>query len=217
MIRISTTHLEEYRRLVMTEFGDEESLVASIIGKPFKPTAPMLAGIAFHAILEEPGKHFQGGYYVANGEYFGMLDIPKAVNIIGPGVWEVKAVKEYTLQDGSIIAVVGKADHLCGKRIQDNKLSLSGLDMKRYEPSLQWRFYLDIFGADEFRYNRFHFNEPEAHAFGLKETMSVSFYRYPDLARDCVSWVEVFVDWARKRRLIPYLERQGSSLTVEVV
>lgn len=52
-IRLSTTTLEAYRKIVHEEFGTEEELIASIKGKPFEPTWKMNAGRAWHELLAD--------------------------------------------------------------------------------------------------------------------------------------------------------------------
>jgi len=207
VIRISTTQIESYRRIVQTDYGSEEELIAQIMGKPFAPSHAMQAGSAWHFMLEHSDT-----YNVVNNLVFRQDDVDKAIEFIGPGVWEVKATKTYDLP-GQPVTVVAQADHVHGKVITDNKLSLSGLDLKRYEPSLQWRLYLDIHQAYKFIYNRWYFTEPQECSFVLKEVMSSSFSPYPGLERDCRHWIADFLGWAASKNLWSYLERTGSSVS----
>lgn len=215
MLRISTTTLEQYRRLVATEWGDEAELIASIRGEPFKPSWQMEAGTAWHSVLEAPRSHerwddatdHESGAYYQSGDYtFNAAHVAKALEHIGRGLWEVKATREI---EGALI--VAKADHVRGTLLQDNKTKFSTIDPRDYEPALQWRFYLLIHDAACLRYNLFAFSEPKDGYCALRDIVSFKFWPYPALEADCRQWVRRFIDWADSRGLLGYLERQSST------
>ncbi len=52
MLRVSTTSLESFRRILHTDYGSEAELIASIKREPFVPSWQMDAGKAWHAVLE---------------------------------------------------------------------------------------------------------------------------------------------------------------------
>lgn len=70
MIRVTVTQLESFRRVLDTEYGSEEELVASVRGEPYKPSWQMEAGTAWHDLLATPRaemcdrKRSAGNYYV---------------------------------------------------------------------------------------------------------------------------------------------------------
>jgi hypothetical protein len=205
MIRVSTTTLEAYRRLVQTEWGTDQELVDQVRGTPWTPTWQMEAGTAWHTALET-GNHPQ----------FLASDIAMGREHLGRGTWEVKATRTFDL-GGIQAAVVAKADHMRGLLIQDNKTTFTTVDASKYEPSIQWRFYLLVHQCPVFRYNVYRFTEPTkgASVFTMKEIASFTFWVYQDLERDCAAWVRRFVDWADSRGLLGFLEREGTSMGVE--
>lgn len=203
MIRVSTTHLETFRRIEETEWGDESELIAQIMGKPFTPSWQMLAGSQWDAALS--------GEPAANRYTFATEDILKARAHIGPGLWQVKDAKLATVC-GQPVTVVAQVDHILGLTIQENKAKFSPADPKDYEPSLQWRFYLWVHGAAKCRYNLFSFADPDDDGLcRLREITSFSFFPYDALESECMEWLTRFVDWAWTRRLLPHLERESST------
>lgn len=218
MLRVSTTTLEAYRRLVQTDFGTDAELADQVMGKPWTPTWQMNAGTAWHKVLETSAGGWSGGDFVREGHFsFGpMKAINEAIHHIGPGVWEVKATHVFEL-DWLKVNVVAKADHVRGLVIQDNKAKFSQADARDYEAALQWRFYLLCHGAQCVRYNLFPFKEPAQNSdlYTLKEIISFRFWAYPELECDCLAWVSRFVNWADAKGLLPYLEREGTSIGVE--
>lgn len=219
MIRISTTTLETYRRLIQTEYQTEEELVAQIKGKPWEPSWQANVGKAFHKVLELPEatisfpSHDQSWH-----EWGGYKFLPSAVAeaqaVIGPGLREVKATRTWHLW-GNDVTVVGQADHLEGLGLSDVKCKFSSPDSKDYDSSLQWRFYLMIFGGLSFRYVFCHFKEPTDDGFcQLKDVTSVKYFPYAELEADCVHWLSEFLVFCFTRQLLPFLDREGSSITL---
>ena len=62
----------------------------------------------------------------------------------------------------------------------------------------QWRFYLDIFGADIFRWNIFEIREVAPQEYHVAEPQVLTAYRYPELHRDCEALAADYLDFARK-------------------
>jgi len=205
MIRVSTTTIEAYRRLVETEYGTDAELIDQVKGKPWAPTWQMEDGTAWHTALEE-GTH----------PLFLASDIAAGRRHIGLGIWEVKQTRTFDL-GWTLVNVVAKADHMRGLLIQDNKATFTTVDAHKYEQSLQWRFYLLCHECPAFRYNVYAFKEPrnDTELYLLKEIASFTFWAYEDLERDCTAWVRRFADWAQARGLLGYLQREGSSMGVE--
>lgn len=224
MIRISTTTLESYRRLIETPYGNENLLLLSIKGKDVAGWQAH-AGRALHAIVENPT-----GYTISQ-----MLDVPvieyhgfaytqavidRILHEMGPGVPEVKATRTFYV-DGRPVSVVAKADRVDGLMITDLKAKFSQVDHQATEHDLQWRFYLLVHGAAMFRYLFAQFIDQDkpkdGEHFRLKEISQVRYYPYEGLERDCRHWLTQFLSWAESKKLLPYLEREGSSLTAEVL
>lgn len=219
--RISATDLEEFRRIKTTEWGDEPGLIAKICGRPFKPSWQTVAGACWHRVLEHPERHYdpETGRYTAEPYFWEEADVLRALNHIGDGLWEVKAVKTYPTHLGPV-DVVAKVDHLLGLVIQDNKTKFSTKSSTDYEDSLQWRLYLDVHGAEVFRYNLWMTKEPKGKNAKLgsghlrlhaEAPLWFNFWRYPEMRDDILGWVNEFIAWADQRGLTRYLMRKGTS------
>lgn len=204
MIRMSSTTIEQFRRWKHTEYDDfekeleaEARLLATIDKQPFEPTIQMMRGTAFDKIIENPPMYYDGGKYTflfANGLLVEFLeaDINFAVKKQLPGIWQQKYTKLYDI-DGLMIEVVGVADMLYGNLVIDNKTTWSGFDYDNYAASAQWRFYLEIFEADQFRYNVFEFRADRNDVIQLRDYHCFHFQKYAGLERDNLSLVAEFV------------------------
>jgi hypothetical protein len=197
MISIRTSTLEQFRRCVETDFGDEKDLRERIIRGQWSqgPTNwQMDAGTAWHRALawQEPDEEDEGAF--RHGDYwFSSAQIGKAREKIGPGVNEVTARK--LIRNIGDVEVGGTADHLRGLLIQDNKTKFSAIDPRDYEKSLQWRIYLLLHDAECFRYNLFDFRDPKKGYCELVDIVSFNFWRYERLEQECTDWVVRFLDW----------------------
>jgi hypothetical protein len=175
----------------------------------------MEAGTAWHRAMaaEKPDEHLPGPPICYRfGKYWFSKDAVEAGwKAIGPGTKEVKVTQDYTIA-GQRVRLVGKIDCLYGQTLQDHKCKFGTLDVRGYEPDLQWRFYLWITAARSFRYNLFHFKEPDGGSYcDLKDIKSFRFYSYIDLPVDCQEWLKAFLAWANGHDLLSFLEREGSS------
>jgi len=221
MLRVSVTTLEAFRRVSETDWGNEEELIASIKGEEIPKSWQAVAGTAWHEIIANSNLTAEDEMVDLYGFQFEDDAIFQAEETIGPGgLWEVKATRTVRI-DRQLVTVVGKCDNLRGDFIQDNKAKFSPLDIGDYEKSLQWRFYLWIFDASEFRYNFFLFKEPAEEIAGiprlclLKNVMTASFFPYPNLGSDCEIWIHRFIEWAREKNLISYLKSPGGFSSLE--
>lgn len=99
---------------------------------------------------------------------------------------------------GEQVTFVGVVDAIDTTAIYDHKLTGS-LDPDNYTDSLQWRCYLDWFGAKKFTYNLFGKYQPAGKpgTYIIKQFMPVSFYAYPDLRRDVMQVAEEFVEFVK--------------------
>lgn len=215
MIRVRVSTLEAFRRVVATEYGREDELVAAIkAGQEGGPAnVHMRAGTAWHALLAMPKEELAERYDATQGvhvqDVFAFDGVDGARRHVGPGVCEVTTRQVYDAF-GVPVEVKGTTDHMRGLDLQDHKAKFSALDAKDYEPSLQWRFYLSLFGARSFRYNLFAFKEPAdwlvSNLCELREILSFTFWPYPGMDDELRSWLHRFVSWARDRDLMGYLE-----------
>lgn len=222
MLRTSATQLDSYRRLLTEEYMVESELVDAIKGIPCRETDLMQAGTAFHKVLADPIKHLQrhqrtDGMVVSwiscDGFTFDAERTMEAYEYVGPGLCEVKATEVWQTPFGAC-TVVAQADHVNGRIIQDHKCKFSTPDARDYERALQWRVYAAVHGADVVRYNLWHFKEPnESNHCELKEWQSFRFFPYDGMIAECQWWLNSFLAWADSHKLLPYLNRAGSSVS----
>lgn len=197
------SNVEAFRQWEADEEAEADDLIASIRGET-EPSAAMLAGTALHKALEQavPG---DAESIEALGHVFrfaGDFEIEVA------DVRELRASKTYVV-DGEPITISGQVDQIPGLRIEDHKTT-GRFDPERYLAGYQWRLYLDIFGADWFRWNIFEIQQVESTSptedFELPPPEYEVFaqhrleqYRYPGLEADCQRMVERFARFVRER------------------
>ena len=186
------SNVEAFRRFLHDDDIALECLLADIRGDR-QPSELMLAGTAFHKVLENAplGEMEEAG---ANGFEFTILaDIDLAM----PEIRELRASKVY-LVDGLPIAISGQVDAIEGNRIFDHKTT-GRFDPERFMASYQWRLYLEIFGASSFVWNVFVMQplEDEERRYCISAFYSLSQYRYPGMERDCEALVSEFARFVR--------------------
>lgn len=216
MLRISTTTLEAFRRLIETPWSNDAELAASIRGEQLNPSWQMLVGSAWDSLLSNPWDEAKVTPMMASGAYrFNVDHVREALKHVGPGLCQVKAMRVWeTVRER--VTVVAQVDHVRGMMLTENKAKLSPSDAKDYEPSLQWRYYLAVHGAACVRYNLFAFADPDKDNYcALKDITSFRFWPYTDLESDCVKWLDLFLDWADERGLLFFLDREGSTVGIE--
>lgn len=191
MLRISTTAIEQYRRLMVYDYVDENAMCARIRGIPIEGTWQMQAGREFHSVLENydriteaqehalllgvnpattedesplfnPEGAVNHSTFVRQGKYlFNRAHIAQAREKIGRCLWEVKGNRIFNTMYGPC-NVIAKADNVWGLRVQDTKAKFGPTPTGTdWELDLQWRTYLLVHGAELFRYNAFTFSDPE--------------------------------------------------------
>lgn len=155
------------------------------------PTPAMLAGTAFHKAIEiaDIGEH-KG--LVADGYTF---SFETDAEIDMPLIREMKATREY-LVDDCVVTLVGKVDAIHGKRIDDHKLT-EKFDAEKYLESYQWRIYLEIFAADEFRWNIFEAKPEHPDYYLIRAVHPLTARRYPGIGEHVEREVRRFVGFAR--------------------
>lgn len=189
------SNIEAYRRWMnwkpLFEGQEEptaEDLVRSITVD--EPSEAMMAGTAFHAAMETAtdGEHTT---FSAMGYTFHLPD----AEIDIPAIREMRAFKKY-----GGLTVTGKVDGLAGKLVIDHKTT-SRVDLDRFLEGYQWRFYLDIFGADAFRWNIFEIKELEPKEYRVSAPQSLTAYRYPGLVDDCARMAAEYLDFATRMQI----------------
>lgn len=179
------SNIETFRRWRLDEDATPEDLVARLTA--FQPTEAMQAGTAFHKALEL-AKDGEYAELSADGYTFVMPDAELALSPIR----EVRAHGQY-----GPLTVTGKLDLLCGKRVEDHKTTAS-FKPEGYMEGCQWRFYLDLFDCDVFRWNVFEIvaDRTEEKTYLVKPPHILEQYRYPGMHDDCVRLAADFYDFA---------------------
>jgi hypothetical protein len=223
---IGTTMLESFRLFMHpdNEWMTEDRLLADIRGE-FHPTYEMMLGTAYGRAIEKPEKwrlktdamgpnmevYPAGSYRVpVKGDdgwhefFFRAPMVDRALSMLDrSGVFEVRGQAEY---DGWI--VVAKLDQISGTRINENKTTTKYFDFDKYAPSCQWRFYLDIFGADAFTYNVFEIREKFGE-YSLGNVESFNLFPYEAMHQDCLTLVRQFKAYVQKRGLEGVLQERA--------
>lgn len=168
---------------------DEEQSVDDLVRwlTTDNPSEAMLAGTAFHKALElaTPGDY---DTLYANGYTFHLPDGDLAL----PVIRELRAYGNY-----GPLQVTGQVDGLHGKRVDDHKTT-GRFDPERYLAGFQWRFYLDLFGGDRFRWNVFEIREVRPLVYQVAEPQTLEACRYPGMHEDCARLASEFYEFAQR-------------------
>lgn len=203
-MKYRVSNVEAFRAWEADPDADEEALsalIASIRGES-QPSARMLAGTAFHKALELAPTGISADEIAAEGYTFrfvGDFDVRLCA------VRELRASRTYTA-DGWPIVISGQVDQIAGRRIEDHKTT-GRFDAERYLTGYQWRLYLDIFGADHFRWNVFEIAETDdPMTWEVTEQHTLEQFRYPGMAADCEALVQRFARFVRS-----YVEERAAA------
>jgi hypothetical protein len=192
-LRVSASDIDALRYYLAHDDADLSALIAQL-RKETPQTPSMAAGTALHAALEtcSDGEFTE---LSANGYTF---ELACSGEIDLPTIREVKATKDYFINDCSV-TLVGKVDAIHGRRVDDHKFT-SRFDAERFLSSYQWKIYLDIFGADEFRWNIFEGRQDSQNPqnYAIYGFHKLTVHRYPDMTWDVVRALGQFVDFARE-------------------
>lgn len=184
------SNIEAYRRWMNWKplfDGQEEPTLDDLVRQitTDEPSEAMKAGTAFHAAIETAadGDHetFEAMGYV--------FELPQA-EIALPSIRELRGYKDY-----GPLTVTGKVDCLEGNVVIDHKTTKKA-DMERFLEGYQWRFYLDIFEAQVFRWNVFEIKEIAECRYQVKAPQVLEARRYPGIADDCTRLAAEFHDFA---------------------
>lgn len=189
-LRVSATDIDQLRYFRETDDMELADLIARL--KHLMPSSEaMEAGTALHAALENAteGDHngFERDGFTFSFECDADLDLPP--------IREMKATREYLIDD-VVVTLVGKVDATHGKTIHDHKFTAQ-FDADRYLGSFQWKGYLEIFGANAFRWNIFEARESAPKNYLIRNVHKLTMHRYPGMAEDVERELREFVIFAR--------------------
>jgi len=223
----SVSRVDEFRRVVETEWASEAVFVKSI-----RERAPLgwqaQWGTALHACIQDPGR-----WRVADGSY---LYVPHEHDgVAGPIAWpaaivdpcvaewprgcvfERRCEKDYRI-GGDTITVAGRVDAMHGLILIEGKTKFGYVDPVEVGDSLQWQFYLDMLPwavAVEYRLHEIGglYSDDDGKlriAKGgprLEEIHVFRMWRQAEMAEKLERWIAEFVAWARDRGLVDKLKR----------
>jgi hypothetical protein len=189
-LRVSATDVDQLRYYRTADEMELADLIARL--KHLMPSSEaMEAGTALHKAIElaQPGEHtgFTQDGFTFSFETDAVIDLPV--------IREMKATTEFLIDD-VMVTLVGKVDAIHGKRIDDHKFTAK-FDADRYLDSFQWRFYLHLFGADEFNWNIFEAIESAPRNYLIRNVHKLTMHRYPGLLEDVERELREFVLFAR--------------------
>ncbi len=168
--------------------GQEEPTVEDLVRfiTEDEPTEAMMAGTAFHKAMElaQDGEHET---FEANGYTFLLPEAELSL----PAIREMRAYGDY-----GGLTVTGQVDAVEGRIVIDHKTT-GKFDPERYLDGCQWKFYLDLFEADEFRWNVFVIKETEPQVYAVSVPQVLTAYRYPNMRADCEKLAADYLDFAR--------------------
>lgn len=180
------SHLEAFRQCREDEDQTVEDLIRFITVD--EPSEAMQAGSAFHKALELASEGNHPTLY-AEGYTFNLPD---------DGVIELPTIRElraYGRYGG--LNVTGQVDGLHGRLIIDHKTT-KRCDPERYLAGCQWKYYLDIFGADVFRWHIFEIKEIAPQEYDVAPPQVLTAYRYPEMRAYCERLAADYLEFANR-------------------
>lgn len=221
IVRVTT--IEAFRQFITNSIERDhyeipEQRVIDTIKGEFKGNEYTRIGTAFHKVIEVGNptccKKIDKGYKFDIEGHSVLLDYNQCQIALDyrneyPGAFhEIRQYKDY----GRAI-VTGCADLIDGIEPHDVKTIYSTPSDRKFIDSCQWRYYLDIFGADVFHFDLFVFRgyKPEKHGHDVRglevtrHTPPITCYRYPDMEADNLALLNEFMDFAESRGLTDYL------------
>ena len=233
---VRVTQLEQFRRYMSGdyEFVTEQSVIDSIT-QEFKGNPYTYVGTAFHRIIEEGTPKCKVAvagmrtftYYgkmreefVPRGRFF---DVDG--HNVGLDIQQIKVALDYRAEyhdafhevrlfkDYGRAFVTGCADMVDGVEIRDIKTKYSSVNDEDYIRSVQWRFYLELFGMDVFHFDLFVFDGYNIDKHGCdvrgiplkRYEPAITCYRYDGMEQDNKNLLNQFMDWVELRGLTEYL------------
>lgn len=221
---IRVTQLEKFRRFITdhSEYDTEQSVIDTLTGE-FKGNEYTYIGTAFHKIVEgdtdgckkliRTETELAGREFNIDGHNV-KLDLNQCKIALSyrdsfPNAFH--EIREY-MDFGNII-VTGCADIINGFEIRDIKTKYSPIKDQDYTDSCQWRFYMELFGVDDFYFDLFQFigYDKEKHGYdvrGLELKLydpAITCHWYNQLKEDNRCLLREFIRWATFRNLINVL------------
>lgn len=188
-MRLSVTELEAYRRYRDNEEVSLDDLLSQL-RRQSTPSRAMLAGSAFHKVLEHAAVSDLETAEMDGFKFRFKLDC----EIKLPVVRELKGELSLPSPVGPVL-LVGIVDGL-DEAIRDYKLS-ARFDAERYTDSYQWRCYLEMFNGHKFTYDVF-VGKDEGEEWLVYDYHQLPLYRYPGMRQDIHREINEFAVFVKK-------------------
>jgi hypothetical protein len=209
-VRISCTLIDQWLYFQRNEDAQEKRLIESIKGV-FEPSRPMLCGMAFDAILQEPEKYRDGEFYRYTEDCnppvifpAGPIDERCLPLFQEPGIWQPKETKTVEVE-GEKVTVVTKVDRLVANRVDEVKTYYSSFDYDKYADAHQWRWYALNFEASAVRYSCFGFYENAKGEMKLGDIHQFTLYPYVGMEQECLEKLGELVSYIKRKGLEQYV------------
>jgi hypothetical protein len=213
-MRLTVSEIDAFRYWKASEYDPDGKQLIAQLRKQVPPTPEMLAGIAFHNALETAR---QGEYESLRSDGY-EFQIRTGLEVALPTLREVTFPSKVYCVDGLNVDVRGRVDAIHGNRIDDHKTT-GEFKADKYFAGSQWRLYLDMAGADHFRWNIFVIEEMArkiadgccnlcgveigdcecipGKVFLVTEQHTLDQYRYPSMVDDIITLLGEFVDFIK--------------------
>lgn len=217
MLKISVTTIDQFNQYLNDPEADEEKLISYITGTS-ETTKYMQLGTAFHDVLQNPHDRpmvldddpDKSLIIAENGISFPWTIIAQCYNYVDHNFpFEVRREKIYTLANGLQIKVVGKADQLKGREVNEIKTNWSYFTFDKYRNSCQWKYYAEMYGADKVNYIVFCMKETEL-GISLYDIHKFSFETYSRLEQDNFNLLTEFSNFIQSKNLESYFEEKAA-------
>ena len=202
-VRVSVTAIDSYMYFLSQENMTVEELLVRLRGEE-PPNTQMRIGSALHKALEN-AQVGSVSYLDADGYRF---LIQPNVELELPALREFKLEGEYQISDSLSIELVGKVDAFHGNTVWDHK-STGRFNADRLLEGYQWRFYLDLTGADVFQWNVFEVDQENwsqldgLTAFNVFGFHTLRQYRYKGMEQDCRDKLKEFAGFLGLDKMRP--------------
>lgn len=236
---VRVTQLEAFRRYMSGQYDyvTEQSVIDNIT-QEFTGNEYTRIGTAFHSIVEtgcpdckkapegtrtymyygnEVKEHVPCGRTFDIDGYPVTLDTSQCKVALDYRNEHPQAIHETRLyKDYGNAVVTGCADMIDGTEIRDIKTKYSTPSDADYTGSCQWRYYLELFGADTFHFDLFVFEgyNKDRHGYDvrglplIRHTPPITCYRYKNMEQDNRRLLDDFLEWAECRNLTQYLKNK---------
>lgn len=208
MYKISVTTVDQFVKYLNSDTMTDEELIDRLIGK-FQGNKFTELGTAFHFCLQNPGETYkpfelESGtiyQYEYNGICFDDLMMTECLNKLNWDIpaFEVREEKIYNSSYGEV-KMIGKADQLCLNYVQEIKSCWTQYKYDNYKDSIQWKFYIDMFGVNTCKYIVYQFFE-NANGINLNQIHEFQFFKYDKLETDLINTIDNFINFIKEKNI----------------